>query len=494
MDKYLKNNRTYQALLIIIVIITSIPIFSTYGFMDDYRHIWESKLPNFIDFFIQSGRPLFGILNQWFYEPMHAVEQLVYLRILGLAGLCVVIIQLFSIMKRFGYSTWQIVSIIIVFNASYFTSVTICWATTYMIFWAMAAAIASGSILFKAVNPTNKGNAKSISIIAAAILSIVSLMLYQAIYPAFILPWFLYTLKNFVFDKPTITRSAYTIVFHGCMYVVYFALFKVSLILTHLPNLERASISLELYQKLHWFVFTVFPKALQFGTTLLDAKVSVIVAIVCATVIVLYIIKTIYHKDFIQKIGFLLFIGGSLVMSFLPNFVSAESWASYRIMGALTFILTVLFIMAVENTYLSRVASRVLISGIILLSIATSLYTNYSVVDVCKKEYAILKQELTANVIEKVESGTKIIAPQYYFLINNNKFKKYVSDEFVVLSSSYEWIATPMVKQIMYENTGNFERINKITPQILFPTSNQARQEIPKEHQIDLEIIFKENL
>lgn len=439
--------------------------FADYAFTDEAHQLWHNNdRSNFI-MFLNQGRLITGWLIDAAFGSMDTVSDIKWLRIFSFTTMILFIIlygflskKLFDDLK-IDRRVWALSVAFIPFSLS--AAVYVGWASCAEIFLATLAAFLSGYFLFRKVNSKDTYlKVSTTTLMASLFFALCSLFTYQTAFGFFLLPFFLYFIKN----KPI--KPDRTIIvgvgFYLASYVVYFFLFKYSLKVYNVPASERAAINIDPLGKLSFFFS--YPLAQAFSFNFLYNARSILSQIFYPLVILFWFISLVINmgkKNFGSIIGHVLVCFALLIVAYLPLMISVESFASYRTMFALNFLVFVMVIDFVISFIKSNRAKEIatLFMGFVFCAIAFYNYQfNFS--RPLEKEYAALR----SHFIQNYQAGTEAI---FFVRPPVNLFKagfgiNYYTDEFGYPSTEKDWTGEPLIKQLVYEKTKSREEATQV--------------------------------
>lgn len=153
----------------------------------------------------------------------------------------------------------------------------------------------------------------------------------------------------FFFFKTSEKKFAHTLYFlimSGLGAVAHFIIFKIYLFLLRTPALERAAFLDDPVEKLSWFITRPLLKTLNLIYLPADTTVAIIMAIMIGAGLVIHFIQQKQKKDMAVNFIFILLF---ILLSYSSNLIIDENLANYRTLLALTGVVTVMAIVAVQS-------------------------------------------------------------------------------------------------------------------------------------------------
>ncbi len=430
-------------------------IFSDYGFTDAYEFLWSAdKNPIFKHVFIQTGRPLYGELNQLIYGTLcNTVSDLKWIRLAALIGCILLSTQIFHLLLQLNFKKIEAGLFSLLMLAIPSVGIYVSWSAIYEIPWALNISFYSGVLLLK--------NKQSIpKYVLALSLNIVALSLYQSAATAFLIP-LVFTL---ITNQTTLFKLALRFgVFFAVSFGVYFLIFKLSLYLYNIPALDRADIE---YANLPYRFFNFYLNELKntfYGSAILLR--SYLLLFVGTSLFlgffILLIKKNKFNKNFLLLLLFLLIV---LPITYTPNLISPDTWKSSRTIGVTAII--VLFYQFYLLRSLSQnkaIVKYISLALALVFIIGNSLNVNNYFTSIAVKEHNALKAAFI-KVLHTPNKKILLVRPTEEYLQNAGFYKRKYVDEFGQLSSERDWVPVPLFHQIMLEqHQNNYTLLNVVS-------------------------------
>ena len=160
------------------------------------------------------------------------------------------------------------------------------------------------------------------------------------------------------------------------------------------------------------------------------------------------------QENFIQFILFVAFIFLMLALIYLPSMIAVENFPSYRTL--FVFNLTVFIMVADSLFYLIKAKrTRTIFTtlGIVWLLLTGFYAFNIQYIIPLKREYGVLRKFFEINYKPSTTSIYFIRADK--FLFSPQFHTKVYRDELGAPSTYRDWVPEPIVKQMIFELTGN---------------------------------------
>ncbi len=432
-------------------------LMTPYAFLDDYVWLHSALLGDVggIIAKIKSGRPLYGLLLDVMTLSSAAVRDisdLCYLRFLGIVGIAVLAWSMFRLLLRTGWEHAQ----------SFFLSVILCTTLPFQVYaaWAVTAfypysaltsilAFALAEWAFKEQGCLLKwliGTGASLALLTA-------LTIYQ---PAAMFFWVFAAVILLKPDMPlydVLRRFGWygLIVMVGMLlgFVVYqlgSSLYpdvpvRTVLVVQHIPakavwflcEALPNALNFALLSPAHWLFSDGSPVRSAFQRTV-DMVIAWSVCVLIVGGLMLYVRGT--RRERLWKLGI---AGALLPLSYAPNLLVAENWASYRTLSSLTSIVVVYAFFAFQGyaqclrRSLSPASMNAIMGGIAIacaLSAAYHVRTYFVVPQV--RELELMRSQLSEEELSGVR-GIHVIRPGW----QNTLAPLVRYDEFGLPSSSH---------------------------------------------------------
>lgn len=474
----LKKNTALYLLIPLLFIIIYFPVFySDYAYLDEIHQLWYNRDNSNFTMFLTQGRWLTGLLFQKFFASIHTITQLKWLRVFSLVGWMATAVVWAALFKKWigalnlnGQLWWMGVVYV---ACSISVTVYIGWASCMEVFIAVLAGLLSGHLLYS--NLYRQGSQIQLSnsmLLGALLLGVVSLFIYQTAFGAFLLPFFFHYMQRKL-PKPD-KVIVIGVLFYLVVHVVYYLLFKQSLKAYHTEASTRTAIDIDILRKLSFFFSGPLPHG--FSLNLLYSSKSIFSLVLYPLVIVIWVVSVFRQNRNTPVSSKLFFIAGLLLLLgliYLPALIAAENFPSYRTLFAFNLAVFIMVMNGLLPWFATPKKQALFTGAICMLLLLTGVYTfqaQYAVP--LRKEYGVLKKFVQTQYKPGLTHVHFIRADKYLF----KRFGTTVyHDELGVPSTYRDWVPEPIIKQLVYEQTGNRNTAEKLT--IIQYENEQAYQQ-----------------
>jgi hypothetical protein len=423
----------------------NIGIFREYAFADSYEFIWLAKTsPTFQHEFIRGGRPLYGLLNQLAFGTFsETISDLKWLRFFSLVGSVILSIQIFKFLLKLNMKVLEAALFsFLIFTLPSF-SLIIGWSSTYQIPWALNISFYAGLILYQTLQDKKINILKYLS---AVLLVIISLCFYQAAGTAFLIP---FVFSAVLLKQIETSKLIHLIAFLSISFVLYFIVFKLNIAWHGIEPFGRTKLNI------FKFPFRYLLFYIRELKTLIQAS-GIIIAPYFFLFIGCFLFLGFFfmQKKNSQKPNanlFLIFLLAVLPLSYLPNLISSDNWKCSR-----TIVPAAILVLFYQFYYLKQLSKKIKLIKPLSLALSVSLLTtsyinlNSYISDIQVRELKALK--IAFNKISLTNTNKIIfIIPERTFLLDFEYYKKSYADEFIQISSSRLWMASPLLHQLQTE-------------------------------------------
>jgi len=416
--------------------------------------------------FHSQGRWLSGLLFKFFFSSISRIEQLKLLRLFSLAGWIIVALTWTSIYKKwtewlgFAKETWWSGSLYVVCSIS--VCIYIGWAACMEVFLSVLAALISGHILFKNLyNRQKEIHLSNITVLSSLLLGVISLFIYQNSFGIFLIPFFLQYIQRKTAKPGRVVMIG--IIFYLAVYLLYYFLFKYSLRAYHMEASTRTEIHFNFFKKLLFFFSGPFPQG--FSLNFLFLARSIFSQVFYLVIFVSWLIITFKrnkHNNFVNNLLFIAFILFFLALIYLPSMIAAENFPSYRTLFVFNLAVFIMVIDSLLYLFPEKRQRRIFTCIISLWLVLTGFYTfNFQYINPLKKEYRVLKNFVQTHYNPGITQVYFIRADKFLFAPEFHT--RVYRDEFGAPSTYRDWVPDPIIKQLVYELTGDREIAEKIS-------------------------------
>ncbi len=336
----------YFGYLVAFSLIYSPVLIYHFGFLDDYYNIFQSKIGSFSNLVLplfQGGRPVYGVMFLA-YKLVNNINDLVWLRFCAIAGLAALSTSIMLHCKR----RWARSSPVATFLALLIGlipafQVYVSWAACYTHPWSAWLAGLSFCALEAETEQKKFFCHLSPSIIISFSLLTISITMYQ---PTAMIFWCFAAISwLFIENAQSLPKQFFVALsVMGMAMVIDYGLAKLLPEILFLPqnSLHRTALATNIIQKTLWFINEPLVDAFNFPRIVNDKFYAYCVELFTAAGLLIYFFK---HRFFIfWKIFIVLAL---IPLTYLPNLLVQENWASYRAQIALTTLVIIYEVMAV---------------------------------------------------------------------------------------------------------------------------------------------------
>jgi hypothetical protein len=431
--------------------------YTNYAYLDEIHQLWHNNDDSNFTMFHSQGRWLTGLLFRKLFSAISTIDQIKFLRWFSFLGWVITAFTWAVVFKKWvklldlAKELWLLSVIYIACCIS--VCIYIGWASCMEVFLAAIFGLLSTHILFTSlfkqqgeIQLTNK------VILGVLVFGVVSLFFYQPAFGIFLLPFLLRYIKAGKSRPDRVLIIA--IGFYFATYIIYYLFFKYVLRDYHLEASARTQIHFNILKKISFFFSGPFPQG--FSMNLLFYAGSIFSQVFYPAVFLLWLVisfKRNQQKNFTDFILFIAFIFLMLVSIYLPSMIAVENFPSYRTL--FVFNLTI-FIMVVDSLlYLfKRGGTKKIFTalGVTWLLITGFYAFNFQFIIPLKKEYEVIRKFFEANY--RTSTTTIYFIRADKFLFSPEFHTKVYRDEFGAPSTYRDWVPEPMVKQMIFELTG----------------------------------------
>ena len=442
-----------------IILLIFYPLFySDYLFMDEAVQIWNFKSVPGFHMFINQGRWFAELLETWLFRFVHTIQDIKYLRLLSLLGWCSCLPVWYTVIKRLIGDVQQY-KYLPFFTCLYLVTslpfiVSVQWATCLQFFIAHTCGLLSGAVLLQNMRLVeNRIRIAPVPVMISSTLSVVSLFTYQSAFGCFLIPFLLHFVSVKTVKKDKIYITGLSFYFIG--YVIYFALYKLSLFINHIPHDPRTTIHIDLWTKITFFLARPLERSFRFTVlTDEDSKISKVYYALMLVALAVAAFIRFGRSQWQQAVKYLAVIGLTFFISYFPSLVVKENYASNRTLLALNLCVFIVCLDMILYFIKNKTVLWVAGSAAAAVFIFSARYNfRNEFLHPVQQETAALKEYIQQhyhNGITKVE----FIRPSEYLIAEKYHVNKSM-DEFGVASTCWIWVPEPFTRHMVYELTGD---------------------------------------
>lgn len=455
------------AFLSLVALLIFYPVFyHDYIYTDEVIQLWNYRPGSGFFMYNVQGRWIPELILSKFYSSIITIHEITYMRIAALFIWLLCIPVWYVTLKRIvvnspGYEYLPFFTCLYLVTSLTF-SVTVQWATCMELSIANTAGLLCGAIWYLSIRDKEKFMAIPVgAALGAAVAGVVSLLSYQSGFGCFLVPFLFHYISAYTTQKDMVLIKG--LLFYFAMYVVFFLIFKVLLIVNNLVPDERTGISLNPFDKLTFFFSQPLKRAFWFNMVINDQhKLGRAMYKVLLVSWMLLAFVRFGKKNWLLAIKYIavgLFV---FIISYVPSLVVKEDFSSNRTLLAIDVLVWIvcveMVLHVIKNTQLRKVIG---FSVAIVLLICGWYNFNKQFLQPIHEEYTGVKNYIDQHYNKGITTIFFIKAAEDAF---QTKYHLQSSmDEFGVPSTFFEWVPDNLVRQLVFEKTGNRETANQLT-------------------------------
>ena len=380
-------------------------VFVPFGVTDDYTNLYLNQNGEVWSWAsIGSGRPLLAVFVAAGFSAVRRIGDLRYLRLIALIGVALVAVQLYAAMVRAGWDRW------VAGGGAYLACVTppfqcfAAWAICFSVPLALAMSVAGHRLAVRAWEAPRRAalTAGAVVLVAAAG------MTYQPAMLIYVVPLAIDWLRPGGPPPRSFARLVWSGAVLAAGIAIAFIAYKVGLALYgSTVDSARTQLTGDILGKLEFFVTGPLIDALNLWLLWPSTTVALVVAAAIVAGLVL-----VTPGPPLRRLGSLGVAAGLLLLSYLANLAAGESWGSYRTQIALSPLVVVYALLAVQGFLRSR-APRALAALVTAGAVAAGLlafdHVNAYYADPQMLELRLMRGQLRAIDLHKAK---KILGPR----------------------------------------------------------------------------------
>jgi hypothetical protein len=455
------------AFLSFVVLLIFYPLFyAEYVYTDEATLIWNYRPGSGFSSFSAQGRGIMEFLISTSYEAINSIHEITYIRVIALFMWLVCVPVWYVTLKRItangaGYEYLPFFTCLYLVTSLPF-SITLQWTSCMQLSIANTAALLSGAIWYLSIRDKEKFWAIPVgAALGSMALAIFTLFSYQSAFGCFLVPFLFHYISAYTTRKDGVLVKG--LGFYFLMYALYFLLFKLQLTFIHLGGDVRTGISLSPGDKLQFFFSQALKRAFWFNIVLNDEnKLGRALYKVLLVGWVLLAFIRFGKKDWLQAVKY---IGAALLvflLSYFPSLVVKENFSSNRTLLAIDMCVWIvcaeMVLYLVKHIQFRRVIG---FSLAIVLLIAGWFNFNKQFLQPIQQEYTGVKNYFQQHYNKNITTVFFIKAPEDAF---RRKYKLQTSmDEFGIPFTFFSWVPEHLMRQLVYEKTGNRDIASQLT-------------------------------
>ena len=442
--------------LIALALIIFYPVFfSEYVYTDEIVQLWFYPKDKNYQMFLPQGRYVTEKLFHWLFGSITTVKDISYIRLFSL-GTGIISIPVWYIVIKKIVVNEKLPVILAFFGTLFFIctpqfSIYVSWASCLELFIANTFGLLSGYFLYSCISIEERTSVKSGGAFLSVTFGVFSLFTYQNGFGCFLIPFLLHLIA-----KPQDLKKIFIGTgFYFFIYIVYYLLFKYNLQLNHIEASSRTNLSIDVGEKLKFMYTRPLSSAFHFTFLFYEKSIAGIIAYV--VLLTGWAVSSFYRLRLIPIIlrwRYLAIVLIFFLFMYLPSLIIKENYSSNRTLLALKmavfFLIAELIISYLKENKVRTIAVTI-ISGLFVVNAWFNF--NKEFLFPAKFEYARLRTFIDTNYRPETNTFYFIRPGEDFFVRKFNLTRSW--DEFGVPSSYRDWVPEFLVKQIVYEKTGN---------------------------------------
>ena len=439
------------------------PVFyAEYLYTDEAPQLWLShKDINLTS--IPQGRYLTYRIFIWLFASIHTTQAVAYTRLFSLAGWLICLPLWYYVVKEARVKN-GLAPILAMLELVYLISmpsfaISIGWAACLEMFIASTCGLLAGHCIYANIKYTEgRLQIATVPVVLSVVAGIISLFTYQNGFGCFFIPFFIQFIANKKFSREIIAGIGMALL----IYILYFLLFKYTLRIYKMPPDARSGFAVNPLKKL-LFLFTR-PLASAFHFTWMFKDKSVTGEIVYTVAFACWLLVNFMRlkaKPLMEKISYFVGLVAFFILIYLPSLIVLENYASNRTLFALSLAVC---IMVAETIFYFVKEARLqyATAGMAAVFFLANAWYNFHLqfINPLAREYSAIKNTVLKHY-------TNHISTVYFIRPAENAFEEKYGivaswDEFGIPSTAKKWVPEPLVKQLIFEKTGNRQTAENI--------------------------------
>ncbi|OQP61546.1 hypothetical protein A3860_31985 [Niastella vici] len=446
------------SILFLVTLVIFYPIFTaSYLYTDESIQLWAYRPGSGFRMFIDQGRLVTEWLFIWLFGAVKTVAGVTYIRIFSLVGWLVCLPVWYAVLKSLmakdpAYQYLPFFTCLYLVTSLPF-GISIQWASCLELFLAGTSGLVAGFAFYKAILFTdNKFRIAWVPAIIGIAFGIISLFTYQTSAGCFLIPFLFHYISRKDANKDKVIVLG--VIGYFLMYVIYFGLYKLSLVIGNVGHNDRTEIHIDLLNKLTFFFSHPLKRSFWFNANIYEFS-SVGRALYKIMLIGLMVFAFVrYGREYWKAVKYIVVMLGVFLLSYLPGLIVKENYASNRTMMALDLCV---WLVCIEMLLYFIKKKMLLTIGAITVActlVITAWYNlRYQFLRPITDEYAALNKFFKEHYHPGVKTLHVIKSPIDAFEKKYNIRQS--MDEYGVPSTAPYWTMDFLPKQLVFEMTGN---------------------------------------
>ena len=455
----LKKRSDYIGIVLIAAVMVCIfyPVFyAEYLYTDEAVQLWYFKTALNFHSSVPQGRYFSYLLFNGVFNSIHTIQQIRYARIFSLVGWIFCLPVWYVIITRIVSSNGlpkvigQLSMVYMVCTPA--LAISIGWASCMELFITCTSGLISGYILYNGIRYKSGRTEVSATVLAASLLfGLVSLFTYQNGFGCFFIPFFIHLIAA----KKGSGKVNIGLCFSLVVFLIYYLLFQYMIRMYGMQITSRGNFATEPVKKLVFFVTRPLSEAFHFTWLSQDKSASgfVVYLALLGLWMTVYLIRE-KSKPLRDKLSYLILLMIFFILIYFPSMIVNENYSSNRTLFALNMAVFFLVSETLLNTIINKRIVLLLTGSLGLFFIANARYNfNKEFLDPLIIEYRMVKNYIG----DHYEPATRWV---YFIRPGEDAFEKKYGvvrswDEFGVPSTAKVWTPEPLVRQLVFEKTGD---------------------------------------
>ena len=439
------------------------PVFySEYAYTDEIVQLWFYPNDKSYHMFLPQGRYITEKLFQWLFGSAGTIKDISYIRLFSLGGWVISIPIWYYVIKNIVRRE-KLPEVLAFFATLYLVctpqfTIYVSWASCLELFLANTSGLLSGYFLYSSIGDNEKLKTPVKGIVLSILFGVISLFTYQNGFGCFLIPFLLHLIA-----KPKNLKTIFiATVVYLFIYVIYYFLFRYNLRANNVEASSRTNLNINIVNKFKFMYSRPLSSAFQF-TYLFNEK-SIAGYIVYALILGGWAILSFYRLrflPFIKRFQYLAIVFLFFGLMYIPSLVIKENYSSNRTLLALK-IAVFFLVMELVISHIKKNKNRVVFVAIISALFVINSWFNFNkqFLSPITQEYAQLRSFIETNYHPGIDTVYFIRPGEDFFVREFGITRSW--DEFGVPSSFFDWVPEFLVKQVVFEKTGNRELAEKL--------------------------------